>query len=158
MRSLAAVQDAINLAHRFAEGETFRPYVMKRLPIIVPVLAFFLALSIGCAAATLFAFSSMRTWLILPALLLAPAVLVGSLFLQVYLFFCWLEGRALARALGRRLTRRRMLAALPVVPWGLAAAVLLVPLSLLAFASPLLALVLLLLAASAPFLYDSLDR
>ena len=152
------LQEAINLWHRFQEGETFRPYVVKRLWLVVPALALFFALSASCAAATVVALATMSTWLALPGLLLAPLVLVGSLFLQLYVFFTWLEDRALARALGRKPTQRRALAALPAVPPVLAVAVLVVPLALLAVVAPALAGVLVVLTASAPFLYAYLDR
>ncbi len=158
MKIGAAIQDAINLASRFKEGETFRPYVLKRLWLVVPAVAFFLALSVSCAAATVVAFASVRTWLALPGLVLAPAVLVGSLFLQLYVFFSWLEDRALYRALGREPAHNRPLALLPAVPPVLAVAVLVVPLALLAAVAPVLAGVLIVLEASTPFLYAYLDR
>lgn len=148
----------MNLWHRFQEGETFRPYVLRRLWLVVPAAALFFTLSVSCAAATVVAFASMSTWLALPGLLLAPAVLVGSLFLQLFVFFTWLEDRALARALGRKPTHRRALAALPPVLPVLAIALLGLPIALLAAVAPALALVLVLLAASAPFLYAYLDR
>lgn len=158
MNSRALLQDAINLAYRFRQGETFRPYVLARLWLVVPAVLFFLSLGIACAAATVVAFASLHTWLVLPALLLAPAVLVGSVFLQLYVFFSWLEDRALSRALGRKPTPRRALESLPEVPILLAVTVLVVPLALLAAVAPGLAALLVAVAACAPFVYAYLDR
>jgi hypothetical protein len=158
MKSSATVKDAMNLWQRFQKGETFRPYVMKRLQLVIPAIVFFLALSMACAAATVVSFSAIRAWLALPALLLAPLVLLGSFLLQLYVFFAWLEDRALARALHQKLTRKRMLAALRRVPWPLAAALLGVPLALLVTVAPAVAAILFLLSASTPALYALLDR
>jgi hypothetical protein len=111
-----------------------------------------------------------RFWLGLPALLLSPFVLVGSFGVQLYVFFSWLEGRALALALGRRkpaqgraaawLSKnlRADLGAAPPVPWLLAAIFLLAPLVALTLVSAKAAAGLIALHLAAPVFYARYDR
>ncbi|MGH8669799.1 MAG: hypothetical protein ACREUH_11265 [Burkholderiales bacterium] len=151
-----ALKDARNLLARLQEGEPFRDYVQDRLRLVLPALAVFVLVSLACAAATAVAFADLSSWLTLPGFLLAPAVLVGSLYVQGLVFFSWLEARALALALGHR--PRGVVGELPPVPWLLAALALLVPLALLVTLAPVLAVVLAAAAAMVPFLYVRLDR
>ena len=81
-----------------------------------------------------------------PTFVLAPFVLLGSFFVETFVFFSWLEGRALAQALGRRSRTPFDFGAMPRVPWVLAALFLGLPLLLLAAVSLTAALVLILLA------------
>jgi hypothetical protein len=109
--------------------------------------------------------------LTLLALVLAPVILIGSLFVQMYVFFYWLENRALALALGHHAKPAQgMLAAWlsrklgadmgtsPPVPWILATVVLCAPLVMLALFALNVALVLIVLAILMPILYARFDR
>lgn len=164
------INDALNLAHRFQEGETFKNYVFHRLSLVIPVGLLMLMISVACTVATMLVLGELHPLLVLAAIVLLPVILLGSLFVQAYLFFAWLESRALARALMHRaepahgaaeLWLARFaggLGTLPPVPWGLAAVVLFAPLVLLAFVVWKAALVLVVLAILAPVLFALLDR
>ncbi len=165
------LSEARNLVHRFQEGEAFKLYVLRRLWLVIPVGLVIVLVSLACAAATVLFLAAGGSWLALPAFVLAPFILIGSLFVQSYVFFSWLESRALAQAFRRRSrpaqgTFARWLAkktgadmgTLPRVPWILAAVVVLAPLAMLAFAAPKAALLLIPLALLTPVLYALFDR
>lgn len=168
--ALGVLKDAQNLAHRFQEGEVFRLYVLRRMRLVIPVGLLILLTSIACAAATVVFLGGARPLLVLLAILLVPFILIGSLFVQVYVFFSWLESRALAGthapriepAQGSLAARLRNLGvdmgSFPPVPWGLAAIFLFAPLAMLALVAAKLALALIVLLVLAPILYARLDR
>ncbi len=168
---LETLKEAQNLAHRFQEAEGFRLYVLERKRLMIPAVLVIVLISIACAAGTVVFLAGAYSLLALPALLLAPVILIGSLFVQVYVFFYWLENRALARALGHRAKPAQgMLAAwlsrklgvdmgtFPPVPWILATIVLFAPLAMLAYFALNVALVLIVLAILMPILYARFDR
>jgi len=146
-------EEARNLAERYQKGDAFRLYVAERMRLVIPAVVAFLLVSIACAAATMVFIAGARSWLMLPALVLAPLILLGSLLVQIYVFFSWLELQALARALGHAAKP-----ALGTLPWGLAAIFLFAPLVMLAALSWVAALSLIVLAALAPVLCWYLDR
>jgi hypothetical protein len=148
------IKDAGNLLAHLREGEPFRDHVQERLRLVVPALAVYALVAAACAAATAVFFADLSSWLTLPGFLLAPAVLVGSLYLEGLVFLLWLERRALALALGH--TPRGGIGELPRVPPG--ALLLLVPLLMLVAVWPLVALVLVAAAALVPLLYARFDR
>jgi hypothetical protein len=113
----------------------------------------------------------MHWFFVLPLLVLLPVFLAGSLFVQMFVFFSWIEGRSLARVLrGRRKLARGPIARwllrkfgldmspFPPVPWILAIVFLFVPLALLWHVWSLAALLVIALDVSAPALYASFDR
>lgn len=150
------VHEARKLVARLQAGEAFRRYLAGRLRLVALAALVFLLVSIACAAATVVFLGDLHSWLALPALILAPLVLIGSLYVQGLTFLSWLESRALALALGHR--PRGMATPLPRVPWLLAALVLVLPLGLLASVSAQAALLVVALAALVPVLYAKLDR
>lgn len=165
------LKDAMNLAQRFQQGELFRKYVVERMWLVVPAAALMLATSLALAFGIVVYVGGTRPLTVLLSLLIAPLVLVGSLFVQAYLFLSWLEGRALARSLGRRARKARGRAAawiegrldvdlgsLPPVPWLLAAIFLGLPLAILVLAAPKLAFAVIVLQLLAPLAYARLDR
>lgn len=152
------LKDARDLAVRFQEAQGLRHYVRSRMPLVIPAGLVFLLISIACAAATVIFLAERHALLALPGLLLAPLVLVGSLFVQAYVFFSWLEGRALARALGRRSKAPIDLGELPPVPWGVAALFLFAPLAILAVVAMEAAMVLIVLATLTLLLFARFDR
>jgi len=165
------LKDALALAARFRDAEGFREYLRLRMPLVIPAGALFALISIACAAAAVIFLADRHPMLALPGLVLAPFVLLGSLFVQFYVFFAWLENRALARALGHRMARtqgplaawmmrklRIDLGQAPRVPWGLAALFLLLPLALLVKVALKAALVLIVLAVLTPFVFARFDK
>jgi hypothetical protein len=139
-------RDALKLAARFREAEGFREYLRRRAAFVVPAIALFVMVSIACAAAIVIFLAERHALLALPGMVLAPFVLVGSFFVEAFVFFSWLEGRALAQALGRRSKQDLDFGQLPRVPWVLAALFLVLPLFVLVSVSATAALVLILLA------------
>lgn len=150
------LNEAAGLFNRFKDGETFRHHVEQRLRLIMPVCCLMLLVSVCAGAGVLLALGQVHRGLALAGVLLMPVVLIGSLFVQAYLFFAWLENRALAhRSPGQA---QAGLGKLPPVPWLLASALILIPLALLATVAWHGALVVAGLAAFAPFAYAMLDR
>jgi hypothetical protein len=165
------LSDARKLATRFQEAPGFRDYLHRRLPLVIPAALLFVLISLACTAGTVIFLADRHPMLALPGLILAPLVLLGSFFIQVYVFFGWLEGRALAKALGPRGARPKgplgawMLKNLridmgqrPAVPWSLAGLFLLLPLAMLIFVFAKAALVLILLAVLTPIIFARFDR
>ena len=168
---LATLKEAEKLAQRFQDVEGFRFYVLERRMLVIPAVLVIVLISIACAAGTVVFLAGAHGLLTLLALVLAPVILVGSLFVQMYVFFFWLENRALARALGHRAKATQgMLAAWlsrkfdvdmgtpPPVPWILATVVLFAPLAMLAYFAFNVAIVLIVLAILAPIVYARFDR
>jgi hypothetical protein len=155
-RTFAQARD---FAARLQHSSDFQHYLRARLALLLPAGLAFLLVSIGCSAATVIFLADRHPLLALPALILAPLVLLGSFFVQGYVFALWVEDRAIERAIGRRRGRAGLdMGTLPSVPWVLAAALLFAPLALLAVVSPPAAIVLVVLALAMPALYAHLDR
>jgi hypothetical protein len=168
------VTDTLNqargLLQRLQQGEGFQRYVQSRAALVAPMGLLLLITSVAFAAATVVFLAGTRVWLGLPALLLAPFVLVASLAVQLYVLFSWLEGRALALALGHRVAKRGRAAAwiakklhaemgaAPRVPWVFAAIFLAMPLAMLAAVSAKAAIALVVLHVVSPILYARFDR
>ena len=166
---LGVLEDALNLVQRFQDGQGFRSYVQERMRLIVPVGLLMGVTSIGCAAATVLYLGGTRSGLVLLAILLVPFVLLGSLFVQAYVFAGWLETRALAKALHHSPAAAGVLAArlrkaginvgsIPPVPWALAALFLALPLGMLTIVVPKLGIALVALLVLAPVAFARLDR
>jgi len=168
---LETLVEGRNLAGRLQGSDVFRHYVTRRMRLVAPAVLFFLATSVACTAASIvFVAGARSSFLVLIALLLAPIVLVGSLFTELYVFFSWLEGRALARAYHRSapptglirawLARKLKadLGAIPRIPWGFVAVFLVLPLVLLAVVSGKFAAGVIVLGVLLPIAYARLDR
>ncbi len=168
---LGTLNDALALVQRFREVDAFRGYVRRRLLLVVPALALILLAGFACAMATIMLLLGPRSLLSLLGLLLAPVVLAGSLFVQLYVFFAWLEERALARSLGHRTgavpgkfaawTQHKLgadLGRMPPVPWIMAAIFVLLPLAILTQLAPKSSALLIVLLVLAPILYARFDR
>jgi hypothetical protein len=147
---IGAINEALNLVHRFREGDTFRHHVEQRLRLVVPMVCLMALVGVACSAGVMLFLGDIHRSLVLVAIVLLPVILVGSLFVQAYVFFSWLESRALAHRGGP--------VPLPPVPWGMAALLLFAPLLMLALVAWKAALVLVALAALAPLLYALADR
>ena len=165
------MQDALNLVQRYQQGELFRRYVTQRMWLVAPAALLIVATSLVLAFGIVVFVGGTRPMTVLLSLLLAPFVLIGSLFVQGYVFLSWLEGRSLAKSLGHSVGKGRGklkawiekhieadLGAMPPVPWLLAAIFLLAPLVALAMAAPKLAIAVILLQILAPIAFARLDR
>ena len=166
---LGVLQEGLNLAYRLRDSEGFRAYVQRRIGLVAPIAALIVLTSLACTAATVLYLGGMRPLLVLLAMLLVPFVLAGSLFVQAYVFFFWLENRALAQALRRKAPQGLVGAWLmrkfgadmgraPPVPWILTAIFLVLPLAMLVMVAPKIGLVLILLLVLAPILFARFDR
>ena len=152
-------KDATKLYTRFRQAQGFRQYLQRRAAFVVPMVALFVLVSVACTAATVIFLADRHALLALPGMMLAPFVLIGSLFVEAFVFFSWLEGRALAQALGRRSKRDFDFGQMPQnVPWVLAALFLVLPLFILASVSFTAALVLILLAVGIVMAIARFDR
>jgi hypothetical protein len=164
------LKHAQGLLHRFQQGEGFQRYVHSRMPLIGPAVGLMVLTSVAFAASTVVFLAGTRFWLGLPALMLSPFILVGSFAVQAFVFFSWIEGRALALALGRRTAApgpvgvwlsknlRADMGAVPPVPWIFAAIFVLLPLVVLAMVSAKATAVLVVLHVAAPVIYARFDR
>src|SRR5258708_39310614 len=97
---IETLTEARNLVGRLQGSDAFRQYLAARVLLVIPALVLFLVISLTCTAASVvFVAGARSSILALLSLLFAPVVLIGNLLVQLYVFFAWLEGRALARAL-----------------------------------------------------------
>jgi hypothetical protein len=167
------LNEAFALANRYQQGGGLRRYVEERTRLVIPACLVIVLLGLGCTAGTFMFLADSRLTLL--GLILTPFVLLGSFAVQAYMFFSWLESRALALALGRRASpvrwapvarlAKRLRVQLrvhwgefPPVPWGLAAIFLFAPLAMLATAAPAAAVLLIVLAILTPIVYALFDR
>ena len=163
------ISEAQNLWYRFQEGKSFRLYLSKRLRLVLPAALLILFIGVASAASFVVVATGMSGWLALPAIIMMPVMLVGSLFVQSYMFFSWLENRAMSRMLGRR-AKQLMPAAnaskkfkldmgpAPRIPWVLVALFFVAPLVLLSTFVLEVALALFAAAVVVPVAYARLDR
>lgn len=167
---LGPLEDAMALAGRYRDVDAFRRYVNQRAHLITPVLVLIGVTALACGLAPILVLVGARAVSALAGLLLAPAMLIGSLFVLALMFISWLEERSLVRTLGRRAApepkamrwiRKRLGADLgraPRVPWLYAAAFLAAPFAMLLNFAPAIAAILLALLAVAPLAFARLDR
>jgi hypothetical protein len=166
---LASIQEAANLYNRYQAGAGFRAYVRVRTNLVMPMLALIVLGAVTCTAGTVVYLAGARAYLMLFVLLLAPFALIGSLLVQAYLFFGWLENRALAEGLKHALepegpvkrwlrkNLRAQMGKFPPVPWLFVAAFLLVPLLMTEAVVPKIAVALVAVYAAAIILFARLD-
>jgi hypothetical protein len=159
-----------NLWQRFQRGGAFRTYLAPRLRLVIPALVVFVAYSVATTAATVITLGGTRSILVLVGLLGAPVILLGSLYVLVFVFMLWLENRAIAHATHRipKSTKKDVIGAFSSLravakafhPAVQAAGVvfLLVPLGFLAALSTGIAILMLALVLATPAAYAALDR
>jgi hypothetical protein len=157
--------EARNLAQRYEKGDAFRIYVHARLALVAPVLVLFAAISIALGLG-LFGVMGTSGFGVFIAMVFVPIVLLGSFAVQAYLFFAWLELRALEPMLKHGVAPahpnwiaklRTRLGKPPPIPWIAAAVLLGLPLLLLAAASLKAALLVVVAAVLTPVVYALLD-
>ena len=167
---LQTLKDAQDLVRRFREVEGIQLYVQERKGLVVAATFVIVFISIACAVGVVVFLADRHSLLALLGILLMPVALAGSFFVLAYVFFSWIEGRALARELGHRhgppagasalwLSKRigLDLGPLPQVPWFLAALVVFAPLVLLAAAWLSAALTVILVGILMPVFYAKFD-
>jgi hypothetical protein len=168
---LSPLEDALGLVRRYRELDSFQDYIGANLRLVAPAGVLIVVAAIACGLTPIILLVGVRPAASLAGLLLAPVVLLGSLFVLALVFFSWLEERALVKSLGHRTGRapgrlarwlkrklRADLGKAPRVPWLLAAIFVLAPLALLAGAAPGVALPLIVLLVAAPVLYARFER
>jgi hypothetical protein len=146
------VEDALALAARFRDVEGLQRHVASRGPLVNGAIAALVLLGFACGAGVFIFLAGLGTWLTLPAVLVAPLVALGSLLVLFFVFFSWVEGRALAQALGHRDGGAK-----PAIPWLPLGLLVFLPLALLLAASPLGGIVMILIAVATPIVYARLD-
>ncbi|HJS38452.1 MAG TPA: hypothetical protein VJ789_10030, partial [Burkholderiales bacterium] len=149
---LGPLDDALALARRYREVDAFHDYVVDRARLVIPAVVLIAVAGVACGLVPIMALVGTRPIAALAGLLLAPVMLLGSLFVLTLMFFSWLEERSLARSLGHRTGPRESKAArwmrkklgadlgrLPRVPWLLAALLVALPFAILANLVPVAA-------------------
>jgi hypothetical protein len=96
------LEDAQNLIGRFKGSQHFRKHVNDRAPLIIAVAAVLLLASAAITVGTVLYLGGKSSVLVLLGMISAPFLLLGSLAVQLYLLFSWLEERALAPVAGRK--------------------------------------------------------
>jgi hypothetical protein len=167
---LGPIDTAVGLARRYRDVDAFHDYVVGRARLVIPVVVLIGVVAVACGLAPVMALVGTRPIAALGGLLLAPLMLLGSLFVLALVFFSWLEERALARSLGHRTAReprwarwiRKQLGAdlgrPPRVPWLLALLFVVLPFAILASRVPAIAALLAALLVAAPVAFARLDR
>ena len=168
---LGPLDDAAGLVRRYRELDAFRDYLAARLRLVAPAFLLVVVAAVACGLTPIVVLVGTNPVAALLGLLLAPLMLIGSLFVLSLVFFSWLEERSLVRALGHRagpapgkLARwlKRKLGAelgrVPRMPWLLGSIFVAAPLALLALRAPATVLLLVVLLVLAPVLFARLDR
>ena len=163
--------DAKRLLYRFREVDSLSFYVRRNKWLVTLAILVILLTSLASLLGIFSLLPDMHWFFVLPLLVLLPIFLAGSLFVQMFVFFSWIEGRSLARVVrrGRKLPRgpvakwllRKIgldMSPFPPVPWMLAVVFLFLPLGLLLHVWPLAALVVIMLGVAMPILYARFDR
>ena len=167
---LRTLKNARDMLQRFRQVAGLRAYVQARqLPIVAAVLVLVLT-SFACVIGELVFLADRHSLLVLLGIVLLPLTLAGSFLVLAYVFFSWIEGRALARELPPRHRQRPgpvaawlstkfglEMGPVPPVPWFLAVLFVVLPLGLLAASWLGAALIVILLAAVLPFAYAKFD-
>jgi len=148
--------EARNLSQRYAKGDVFRRYVRDRAALVLPTLALFIAISVALGLG-LFGVMGTHHLGVLLAVVLLPFVLFGSFALQAYVFFAWLELRALAPALPPGAALRVRLGKAPQMPWVSCAILVFAPFLMLMLASLKAAALVLVVAVLIPIAYTLLE-
>jgi hypothetical protein len=165
------LRDLQQLAESFQNEDLFRDYLGRRIGYIAAIVLVFVLISTVCAATVMLSVPRLvpppaGAGLKLLAFLAGIAAWSAGILAQLYLFFGWIQERALEKAgklpphpfrLDRigiefMLKKRRI-----VVPGVLIVVCILVPLAILAVRAPVVALALFVLGIGVPALYTRLD-
>jgi hypothetical protein len=94
--------DAQNLIGRLKDGDALRKHLSDRLAMVIAVAAVLLLASASITVGTVLYLGGKSSALVLLGMISAPFMLLGSLLVQLYVLFSWLEERALAPVAGRK--------------------------------------------------------
>ncbi len=168
---LDTFQEAMDLLRRYREVDSFNAYVNERAPMVIAAVLVQFLIGIGCVMSIVTLLPDLHWSLVLPVLLCLPAVLAGAFLVQIYVFFSWIEGRSMERALGSRRIRKRGkfaswiqkhchldIGPSPRVPWVLSILLLFAPFLLLAYSWLPAAGAVLGLGVLMPVVYAAVDR
>lgn len=167
---LRPLEDAISLARRYRDVDSFHSYIARRASLVIAALALIGIMAVACAMVPVMELTSAGPVSALAMLLLTPIVLIGSLFVLGLLFFSWLEERSLARTLRHRTARELKLMRWirkklgvdlgrpPHVPWLLAAMFVALPFAMLLRLVPVIATILVMVLIAAPVAFARLDH
>jgi len=161
--------EAPSLFRRYQKGDAFRRYVDERVMAILPVAFMFLVFSLATTAGSVVSLGGTHSFLVLLMLILAPFLILGGFAVQVFVFFSWLESRAIAQTLARMKKAprkrdfswpglRKAAAEFPPVPWIAVGVFVALPLFLLGRLSPGAAILVAFFALAAPVAYSFFDR
>jgi hypothetical protein len=161
--------EAPSLLRRYREGAAFRRYVDERSLLVLPAVLVFVAFSIITTATTIVFFGTKNLLLMFVSMLMAPFIFGASLVVFLFVFFSWLELRAMAQLAGRPapahgraaisfLGLRSALEQFPPVPWLFGAIFVGVPLVIASLVSPNIAAALIGGVLGTPILYALFDR
>ncbi|HZR69047.1 MAG TPA: hypothetical protein VFB01_08315 [Burkholderiales bacterium] len=167
----AVLRDLQQLANAFQNEDLFREYVGQRIGYLAVIVLIFVLIATVCAATTMLSVPRLvpppaGAGLKFLAFLCGIGVWVAGTLAQVYLFFGWVQERALEKAgklpphkfrfdrIGFEflLKKRRI-----VVPGTLIVICILVPLAILAVRAPLVALTLFVVGLGVPAVYTRID-
>jgi len=165
------LRDVHQLAVSFQEEELFRDYVGQRIGYLAGIVLVFVLIATVCAATVMLSVPRLvpppaGAGLKFIAFLAGIAVWTTGIMAQLYLFFGWIQERALEKAgklpphrfkfdrIGFEflLKKRRI-----VVPGALIVVCILVPLAILAVRAPIVALALFVLGFGVPAVYTRID-
>ena len=155
--------EAPNLVRRYRGGKAFRYYVEERKALVLPAVLIFVAFSVATSAGAIVFIGGTHPLRTLLAIVIAPFFLIGSVIVLLFVFFSWLESRAMAAVTGSAAgglsvaALRATLLRLPV-PWAYAGVFIGLPLLFVALISGKIAALLLLAVLATPILYSLLDR
>ncbi|HWA37312.1 MAG TPA: hypothetical protein VG873_05550 [Burkholderiales bacterium] len=165
LQFLATIDAGMALFQRYQRGAAFRGYVKRHGVEILFAALVLTAVALACTGATVVLVGGTSSWRVLLALVAAPIVLLANLGLLLYVFFSWVEARAVTTPHPRgrvgawlHAKLRANLGAPPPVPWALAALFVGLPFLMLLWLSWVTALALALLVVLLPVLYARLDH
>jgi hypothetical protein len=166
LRPRSMLRDAVDLLRKFERDEVFRDYVVERIWRIIGVLLVFFFVSTVCSIDLMFRIATGSTFLMKPLALMIGAIFwLCGLLAQTYVFFIWVEGRAVRQDRDDKGIRREVptgiLAYLKysraLVGWIGILVCVAFPLLLMARSIPVESLILAALAVLAPFVFKKLD-
>ncbi len=156
---------------RLRDGTALQDYISRRWALLAPVAFIMLLISIVCTTALFISMGKVHSLLMLLAIVVAPVILLGSAFVQLYAFLHWIEARIMMRALRSRAktgtkvrtswSKRKLgidLGPFPPVPWVLATITLFFPLAVLVTIAWKAVLAIIVVAVLVPVAYALIDR
>jgi len=162
-------RDVSELLLKFQNDAILQNYLRSRIRIATPVVFVFVFVSTVCAIAVMFFVPRLIEppvpfWYRLLVLIVGAAVWVGGIFAQTGIFAVWLEQRAIRRNRSGPAHRPAPGGVLnylkysrTMFPWLLVALLVVLPLGIIVYFAPVVALLIIAVLAAAPYLYDKVD-